>query len=279
MGDRQTLERTPEIIMAMVCKSLFRASTGRASTGRAALRSGLALAAWMAAAVSAHAQSTPAADLLKVAVKAPEAAAAQVYAFEVRDVVTSQREDKGSSTRTITATIDPTLPKGKRVTITSATGQDTDGKPIDAKQVDRQYERNTMGDLWCDSLSSGAQSPIAELPSEPGTRRMTFIPLPGPNTSSDIGRVYKLVKADVVVDEATNLFRTFIARLEQPFKPVPIFSVKAFELNGECVPAPNGRAYAETLTTTITGSAMGNTFTSKTVRKVTGLRPPANAPR
>ena len=242
-------------------------------TARMAARMAALLAALMAALLAApalapaYAQTlgqAPASDLFARAIAHP--ASKQLYAFDFAD------QSGGDSLSFTRGRIDPSLPKGSRVTIYEATGKD-----YDAKKAKERYERNSSGDIWCDNLSYGADGPVAERSSADGTRIYTFTPVPKPNARDDERDLYRRLSAEMVVDAVTGQIRVFSAHLTKAWKPIFVAKVDTVQLRGECAVAPNGRLFTARLDTVMNGKVMGVGQSQSVKRVITHLVPVGTA--
>jgi hypothetical protein len=218
----------------------------------------------LALAVPALAQAAPPpSDLFERAIAHPESK--QLYAFDFAD------QSGGDSPSFTRGRIDPSLPKGSRVTIYEATGKD-----YDAAKAKERYERNSSGDIWCDNLSYGADGPVVEKPAADGSRVFSFTPVPKPNAKDDQRDLYRRLAAEMVVDPATAHIRVFTARLTKAWKPIFVAKVDTVQLRGECAVAPNGRLYTAKMDTVMNGNIMGIGQTQSMKRVITNLMPVGN---
>src|SRR5579871_3259519 len=133
----------------------------------------------------------------------------QLYAFDFVDVTL------GDSPNTIEGRIDPSKPKGQRVSFTRIQGKD------DMSDTKKKYERNAAGDIWCDTLTRGADGAIADKGSNGGAHIFAFTPLPPkPNPKDTDRQLYKQLSAEMAVDEASGRMRSFSAVLTKSWKPI-----------------------------------------------------------
>lgn len=186
----------------------------------------------------------------------------QLYAFDFADRAGG---DKPTFTR---GHIDPSRPKGERVTIYEAAGPG-----YDVPAAKKRYERNASGDIWCDRLSYGADGPVAEKASTDGTRLFAFTPVPKPGAKAGERDLYKRLAAEMSVDPSTGRIRVFSAHLTKAWKPVFVARIDSVELRGACAPAPNGRPFTAELTTVMRGDILGVGQTQDVTRTITNLTP------
>lgn len=222
-----------------------------------------ALAIVLAAPALAQA-APPAPALFARAIAHPDTK--QLYAFDFADQTGGE---KPSFTR---GRIDPSLPKGSRVTIYEAAGKD-----YDAQEAKKRYERNSSGDIWCDNLSYGADGAVMEKAAADCARVFTFTPVPKPNAKDEERDLYRKLTAEMVVDPATNRIRVFTAHLTKAWKPIFVAKVDNVQLRGECAVAPNGRLYTARMDTVMTGNIMGIGQTQSVKRVITNLAPVGEA--
>lgn len=212
------------------------------------------------AGTAAIAQQSALPVLLQTALQ-PPAASAQLYAYDFVSVST------GKDPATIRGRIDPSLPEGKRVTITEAIGE-----KVNANKVDKRMEKNADGDIWCDRMSGGAASPVRELAPRDGGRVFSFIPKAQEDAEKEQQKLYEQLTAEVIVDETTRTVRQFTARLREPWKPAIVAKVDSMTMVAECALAPNGRAYMARSTTSVSGSALGSDFETEFTQTISNLR-------
>lgn len=177
--------------------------------------------------------------------------------------------DTGSRPMSLRGRIDPSRPEGQRVEILEATGED-----VDTEEIDERMEANADGDIWCDSMFSGADGAVTEQPAPAGQRAYAFTPMARPDAESDERKMFSRLSATAIVDQETGALKSSRAVLDKPWKPNIMAKISQFELSVECAMAPNGRAYAETINTKISGSALGQSFTSDNTRRITRVYSP-----
>jgi hypothetical protein len=208
---------------------------------------------------------TPVPDLLKHALAAPSSG--QLFAYDFEDRI----QDK-DGTRTVRGRIDPTRKEGDRVTITYL--DDQRKRPYDLKQADQKYEKNATGDIFCDTRSREDVTGVVDKGEAPGGGRLFgFIPKPEPQAEKMVRELMTRMSAEAVVDEISGLLRSFNATLTQAYKVNLFGEVKQAKFTAECQPLPNGRAYTARSDLTALISAMGRTYTQKTVQLITNVTP------
>jgi len=188
--------------------------------------------------------------------------AVQLYAYDFLD---ERDGDRPGFTR---GRIDPSKPEGERVTIYEATGD-----KVDLKKIDKRYERNADGDIWCDELSGGPDGPVSDKGASADGRLFAFTPLPKPDAEDGEKKLYRQLAAMVAIDERTAQIRTFTATLTAPWKPMVLAKLDAVEMTGNCAPAPNGRAFSARMKMRIAGSALGNDFKQDVTHSISNLTP------
>ncbi len=235
---------------------------------RTLLLTGIALSL----AMPALSKDAPVPDLLRRALATP--ASTQQYAY---DFVTSTTADDGKSgpkTTIIRGRIDPSKPKGQRVTITSAEGKGQDDKPLDPKKIDEQYEKGrSEGGIFCDTFSDPEVKNAIDKGSTPQGRLFGFTPKAEKDADGEAKELMKKVAATAVVDEATGALRGYTGHLTKPHGVMLIATVKAFDISASCAPAPNGRAYTARSDLRIKASGLGRDFDITTVQTVSNLGP------
>jgi hypothetical protein len=199
--------------------------------------------------------------LLQTALNPPAASAGQLYAYDFVSV------SKGDEPSTVRGRIDPSQPEGKRVTIIEAVGE-----KVDAKKIDRRMEENADGDIWCDRMTGGVDGAVAERPAPAGLRAYAFTPKAKADAKAGERKLYQQLTAEVQIDEQTQRIRRFVARLNAPWKPVVVVKIDSLEMTGDCVAAPNGRAYTASTRTVVSGSALGSDFDTEFSQTISNLR-------
>ncbi len=225
-----------------------------------ALLSGALLSGLLAPAAAAD-TSMP--DLLRKALT--PANISSVYAFEFTDTLT------GGGAGIVRGRIDPTRSEGDRVTIIEATGDETD-----LRKIDKRYEENADGDIWCDQLA-GVDGRITDRGAQAGGHVFAFTPKARAEASGDERKLYKQLAAEVTVDPATAIIKSYTARLPKPWKPNVLAKISHMNMTGRCMIAPNGRAYQAEMTMTLRGSAVGSSFEQGIRRTITNLTATASA--
>jgi hypothetical protein len=217
---------------------------------------------------SASAQSSPAAyvpDLLRRALSSP--VSSQLYAYDFEDVI----EDKDGK-RTVRGTVDPSRPKGDRVTITYL--EDLRRKPADLPATDKRYEKNADGDIFCDTASREDVVGVVDKGAAPGGGRVfEFAPKPEPHAEKMVRDLMPKMSAEAVVDEITGLMRSFSAKLTSKHNVMLFGEVKSATFRAECEPLPNGRAYTTHANLDALVSALGRSYRQKTVQRISNVRP------
>lgn len=220
------------------------------------------------AATPAFAQKAPVPDLLKQAFTAP--ASKQLYSYDFEDVSDGGAKDKPSKS-TIRGSVDPSRKKGDRVTISFA--ERTGDEPADLKRIDQRYERNADGDIFCDGLSEKTVTNVVDKGSGPLGRIFTFTPRASSDADGQMKDIMKKMMAEAVIDEVTATLRSFHATLTRKHSVMLIAEIGAAEMKATCAPAPNGRAYAARVEFNLSGSGMGQSFTSKSVQTISNIAP------
>lgn len=220
----------------------------------------LAVAAASPALAQTAAKSTVMPELFRRAM-IPAGPVAQLYAYDFFEQSQSDRAG------TVRGHVDPSRPKGDRVTIIEATGD-----KVDLKKIDERHENEADGNIWCDQLSNGVDSPVSEIGRTEAGRVFAFTPKAKPGAKSEEKNLYKQLAAQVAIDDQAEI-RTFHAKLTKPWKPMLLAKLTNVQMTGACLTAPNGRAYTARLSMTFKGSAMGSNFSQAMTRTITNLTP------
>ena len=170
----------------------------------------IALVALALAAPALAQKAPPVPDLLKRALVTP--AKGKLYAYDFETVSINTDPKKGPRTTTIRGHIDPSRKKGDRVTITSVEGE-RDGKPVTAKQIDESLEKGADGDIFCDSASKESVTNVVDRGATADGHAFTFTPKAEDDQAGDMKEIMKKMSAEVVIDEATGILKSFNARL------------------------------------------------------------------
>jgi hypothetical protein len=191
----------------------------------------------------------------------PAAAVSQLYAYDFVE------QSRGDHAGTVRGHVDPSRPKGARVTIIAATGE-----TVDLTMIDERHENEADGNIWCDQLSNGVDGPISEIGRTEAGRVFAFTPKAKPTAKAEEKNLYKQLAAEVAIDDAAAI-RTFHAKLKKPWKPMLLARLTNVQMTGTCLTAPNGRAYAARVSMSFQGSAMGSDFSQAMTRTITNLTP------
>mgnify|MGYP003472065434 CR=1 FL=1 len=220
-------------------------------------------------AIPASAQKAPVPDLLQRAFTAP--ASKQLYAYDFEDVSDGGAEDKPRKS-IVRGRVDPSRKKGDRVTITFAESTGGD-EPANPKKIDQRYERNADGDIFCDSLSERAVTNVVDKGSGPAGRLFTFTPKAKSDADGQMKDIMKKMTAEAVIDEATSTLRSFAATLTKKHNVMLVAEIGAADMKVTCATALNGRAYTAKVEFNLSGSGMGQNFSTKAVQTISNITP------
>jgi len=232
------------------------------------MKSLLPTALFVLAAMPVAAQDATAPDLLQRALSAP--ASKQLFAYDFEDVGEGGGKDEQQKS-TIRGRVDPSRKKGDRVTITFA--EQTGDKPADLKKIDERYERNADGDIFCDGLSDSKVTNVVDKGAGPGGRIFAFTPRAKADADGQMKDIMKKMSAEAVVDEVTATVRSFEATLMKKHSVLLIAEIKSATIKATCAVAPNGRAYTSQVEFVISGSGLGQSFSSKAVQRISNIAP------
>lgn len=224
------------------------------------------------AAGPAVAQKAMAPELLRKALTEP-ASSKQLFAYDFEDVSSGSDGKEAPRNRTVRGRIDPSRPKGERVTITHLEGVDDKDKPLDPKKIDKQYEERADNVGFCDTFSEPNPPNVVDKGSTPLGRAFSFTPKPEKDADGEMKAIAKKVLAQVYIDEATGLITSFNAKLMKPHNVMLVADVKAFDLTTTCAPASNGRAYSARTEMRMSLSALGRNVLVNSVQIVSNLVP------
>ena len=199
------------------------------------------------------------------AIASPAAPALYAYDFTDRTV--------GDTVTVTRGRIDPSRPKGQRVTIFESTG-DRDS----LKRLDQRYERDADGDIRCLRSFGGAERLVGDRPGAGGERIFSFQPLPRRSAGSEEKQVYRRMSAEILVDESSGLVRSFSASLTQPVRPFIGVNLEAMDLSGECRPGPDGTPVLSSARTRMKGAAFGQSLSFDVVQTISNLTPVTPGP-
>lgn len=216
-------------------------------------------------------QKAVAPELLRKALTEP--ASKQLFAYDFEDVSSGSDGKDAPRNRTVRGRVDPSKPKGERVTITHLEGMDDKQKPLDPKKIDKQYEERADNVGFCDTFSEPNPTNVVDKGSTPNGRAFSFTPKPEKDADGEMKAIAKKVLAEVYIDEATSLITSFNARLTKPHNVMLVADVKTFDLTTTCAPASNGRAYSARTEMKMSLSALGRNVLVNSVQTVSNLTP------
>jgi hypothetical protein len=229
----------------------------------AAILAGMILSAPAFSQTAVRSASVP--DLLRRALSPPPSS--QLFAYDFEDVIA----DKDGK-RTIRGRVDPSRPKGDRVTITFL--QDLRTHPADLTSTDARYEKGADGDIFCDTASRADVTNVVDRGKTPGGGRLfQFNPAPEPHAERMVKELMPKMSAEAVVDEISGLLRSFSARLTQKHSVSLFGQVKSATYSAQCAALPNGRAYAARIDLNALVSALGRTYRQQTVELISNVTP------
>jgi hypothetical protein len=224
----------------------------------------LCAAAVFAAAIPASA-NTPVPELLKRALS--PSGSTQLFAYDFDDFM-----DDRDGQRTVRGRIDPSRPRGDRVTITYF--EDLRKKPLDTAQIDKRFEKDADGDIFCDTASRDDVANVVDKgATEDGARIFTFAPIPEPNEDPERRDLMKNMTAEAIVDEASGVLRSFTANLVKPRTMMVVAKVKSATFTADCAQLPNGRAYTTRTDFKAIATAMGKTYTQTNTLTISNVTP------
>jgi hypothetical protein len=230
----------------------------------------IALAAFALAAPALAQKAPPVPDLLKRALVTP--AKGKLYAYDFENVSINTDPKKGQLTTIVRGHIDPSRKKGDRVTISFVEGE-RDGKPMTAKQMDESLEKGADGDIFCDSASKETVTNIVDKGATADGHAFTFTPRAEDDQQGDMKEFMKKMSADVVIDEATGVLKSFDGKLLKKHNIMLIADVNSASMKMDCQPLAEGRSYA--VRTEFSGkiSAFGNTFDTSSTQIISNIMP------
>jgi hypothetical protein len=159
---------------------------------------------------------------------------------------------------------------GSRSLISRISGK----KPYDLKTLDRRYEKNATGDIFCDTRSREDVTDVVDKGEAPGGGRLfAFIPKPEPQAERMVKELMTRMSAEAVVDEINGVLRSFSATLLKAHKVNLFGEVKSATFSAICAALPNGRAYTARTDLNAIVSAMGGAYRQKTVQLISNVKP------
>jgi hypothetical protein len=222
----------------------------------------LAVAYLAILAAPALAQSAVATDLDHLVRKAfTPPAQSERFAYTFRN------ETTGEKPRTIVGRYDPSKPKGERVTILEAIGED-----IDPKKLDARMEKNMDGEIWCDGVFGGAASPVKDAGQRGGLQAVSFNPKPPPDAEGEMKKIFPSLAAEVLF-LPTAAIQSITAILPAPRKMAVVARIDSAKMSATCATAPNGRTYMQRMELRMAGSALGQSFNQVSIQSYSDLTP------
>lgn len=216
----------------------------------------LALAALLALAPSAGAQSAAPA-LLTQAVAATVAAKADYafdYELDARETNWRARFDPGAS---------PTL------RLVSPQRSDLSG---DQRRAFDRVAEDFEGVSWCASENMGRVADVRLLREDEASATYSFQPTRESVRGEQARRFVERMRGEVTVSKAAPDVTRVRLFTPETFDPMPLVRLERLNIVITCQPAPNGRRYAAETVTDIRGSALGQAFEERSVQRARNLQ-------
>lgn len=164
------------------------------------------------------------------------------------------------------ARIDPSKPRGNRVTIF---------EPIPERQPDwlaqeiDTIDANPMEDFWCSDFGTNIPDNLAFSNLSDGTEKLEFQPVSDePGTEN----VIRHMRGEAIRDSLDGELLSFRLFNEKPFKPEMIVKIQNFDLQVTCLRSPDGRTYAASQSTRVSGSAAFRSFEDSETTLISNLK-------
>ena len=164
--------------------------------------------------------------------------------------------------------VDPSQPEGERITIYSP---DESEWSEEFRGAISSLDSEVTGDIFCDDFAARIPDSAKRTQETDETVRYTFAPIPEEDADKMEQKIMKKLEASAVVAESDGQILSFNMVLPKPFKPAMVAKIETFSLDVQCLRAPDGRTYLETLQLDVTGSAMMQDFTQTMTRKITRI--------
>ncbi len=170
--------------------------------------------------------------------------------------------------------VDPSRPKGERVTVAAPAKEDW---PDGFERVIERIDDEADGDIWCASLSEQVPDDVELLTEDDQTAVYTFTPAPPPEAQDRDAKLFKNLVAELTVSKTESDVLGLRMIAPKAFKPSIAARIREFELSITCAPGPDGRRYSQNVVTRVKGSAAFRSFEQETVRTISALQPVGDA--
>lgn len=217
----------------------------------------LAIAAVLAFAWSAAAQTTGAA-LLAQAVTATQSARAD-YAFDF-DIETSKQSWR--------ARYEP----GRTPRMRLVQPRLEDLESGERRAFERMADQSE-GVSWCASETIGRVRDVRLLREDETSATYSFQPTAESVRGEQARRFADRMRGEMTMLKSTPDITRVRLFIPQGFSPMPLVRVDHMNIVITCQPAPNGRRYAAETVTDLRGSAFGNAFNERSVQRMRNLSP------
>ncbi|MEQ9505976.1 MAG: hypothetical protein RLO80_06865 [Hyphomonas sp.] len=164
-------------------------------------------------------------------------------------------------------TVDPSQPKGQRVTDMTPALASLKG---DAAKKAERLQARTEGDIWCSGFTENIPADAKRTSETAKTATFSFTPLPGKD-DGQMGDAFKHLKGTAIIDKATGGILSYEMSSPKAFKPAAVAKVDRFSLKATCKAAPDGRTHVETFALDLKGSALMKPFEQSETRRVSNL--------
>ncbi len=220
-----------------------------------ALIRALAIAAVLAVAWSAAAQTTGAA-LLSQAVSATQSARAD-YAFDM-ELETSKQNWR--------ARYEPS--RTPRMRLVQPRLEDLEN---DERRAFQRMAEQSEGVSWCASEYIGRVRDVRLVREDETSATFSFQPTAESVRGEQARRFADRLRGEMTILKATPDITRVRLYIPQSFSPMPLVRVAHMNVVITCQAAPNGRRYAAETVTTLRGSAFGTDFDERSVQRMRNL--------
>jgi hypothetical protein len=136
---------------------------------------------------------------------------------------------------------------------------------------DRQAE-DMEGVVWCANEYMGRIADVRLLRQDAGSATYSFQPTRESVRDQRAKRYAQHLRGEFTMTKGKPDISAIRTYAPATFSPFPLVRLSTLDIRIACSAAPNGRNYAATVETTISGTAVGKAFSDRSVQRVYNLR-------
>lgn len=165
--------------------------------------------------------------------------------------------------------VSPNKAKGNRVKV--LTPQNRDVWPQELIEEVTTLNDDPENELWCGNVRKLIGDDIHRYSVDPEEVVFQFSPKPGPTDDADDKKFLSHMTAFLTVNRKDSQIIKFSIMSKKPFKPVFIVKISEFSMQVNCSISRDGRPYASTLETKISGRIALVKFADYELKEVKSL--------